>query len=524
MYRKLSVLLLAAGMLLGATAPSQAVDFKIKGMWQFGFEHSNVAPRRVENAPQSNGDNFNASQRFRIALDAVANENLSGTVEVEIGAINWGQNSTGGAMGADGQIVEVRYAYLDWLIPNTRIKTRMGLQLIRLPGLLSQWGFGPIFGKEMAGITVNAPIVEDGPVQVDATLFWARPYNDNSSTSTFLDNAGVSKNNRTTIDNMDVFGLILPVKGDGFKISPWGMYSLIGKYSLSGLGAGVSQARDPGLVAPRGGLMPILGGWQGMFNKPYTAFEGDSLKGLDRAWGDGWWAGLVGDFNLGALRLGFEGAYGSVNMGEVKNYQGFREGKGKTFEVRREGWYVGGRADYKTDWGTPGLIAWYGSGDDSNPYNGSERLPQFNTPWGVTALGGGGGIYDEATWKVLGHNPAGTVGVVAQIADMSFVDNLKHTLRFGYYWGTNSAKMPRKTGMAWPTGYARPDGAMGYLTTMDTAWEANLVNTYKIYDNLTFALEGAYVRLNLDKSTWKYSGRRIGHDNYRVNCLFTYNF
>ncbi len=68
----------------------------------------------------------------------------------------------------------------------------------------------------------------------------------------------------------------------------------------------------------------------------------------------------------------------------------------------------------------------------------------------MTALGFGD--MDSVTWKVLGHNPAGMVAVVAQIDDISFIEDLSHVVRFGYYWGTNSKEMPRKAQMTtWPS-------------------------------------------------------------------------
>lgn len=45
---------------------------------------------------------------------------------------------------------------------------------------------------------------------------------------------------------------------------------------------------DNGIVAPRGGLMPVLGD-----SHTYTWFADRYLKGLDRAWGDGIWLGLA---------------------------------------------------------------------------------------------------------------------------------------------------------------------------------------------------------------------------------------
>lgn len=490
-----SVLLMA---LLGVPGEAQAIDFKISGQWKVAFQYSNVAPMGVNGA-----DRFGALQVFRTQVDAVASENLSGTVLVEIGTNEWGQSSTGAALGADGQVVEIRYAYLDWMIPETEIKVRMGLQLLMLPGILSRWGFGAVFGHDMAGISVSSPVYHSDSLNVDASFFWARPYNDNSE-EYYTD--GSTRH----LDNLDVFALSVPIVTGPLKINPWVMYAMIGKYALSGL----RTVNEPAIVVPRGGLMPVMG--SGSYVNGFQSY----VKGLDRAWGDGIWAGLCGEFFItDSLRFAFEGAYGSVNMGEVRHYKGF--GGDDTFQARRAGWYVGARLDYKLDWGTPGILAWYGPGDDDNPYNGSERLPSFNTPFGVTALGFGGGDFDAVTWKVLGHNPSGMLGVVAQIDDISFIEDLTHVIRFGHYWGTNSPEMPKKANMTWPS---RSDGPMGYLTTTDTAWEVNLVNRYKIYENLEVGLELAYVRLNLDGDTWGEAADAQLKDNYRISCLFMYSF
>ncbi len=299
-------------------------------------------------------------------------------------------------------------------------------------------------------------------------------------------------------------------------------YSLIGKYSLTGVTAAMG---DSGIIAPRGGLTPLLGGalpGASRGNRGYALLQGTELHKLDRDWGDGFWAGLVGQFDLtSALRLGVEGSFGSVYMGEIKDYQGFGD-RGRTLQMKRQGWYAGARLDYHADWGVPGFIAWYGSGDDDNPYNGSERLPQFNTPWAVSSLGFGDPGFDEQTWKLLGHNPGGSAGFIAQIDKISFISDLTHLIRVGLYLGTNSCDMPKRIGMNWPS--PATDGPMGYLTTTDNAWEVNLVNTWKIDDNLTFQLEGAYVRLNLDSDTWQGRQDAIYKDNYRVSCMFKYSF
>ena len=104
------------GLALLAPATARAIDFKISGVWQILLEESNVTPRGVDGA-----DSFGALQRFRIQLDAVASEDLSGSVQFELGRTEWGQSATGGALGADGTVAEVRHAYLDWQLPQTDI-------------------------------------------------------------------------------------------------------------------------------------------------------------------------------------------------------------------------------------------------------------------------------------------------------------------------------------------------------------------------------------------------------------------
>lgn len=480
-------------------SPAKAVDFKAKGTWQWLFEHSNVMPRG-----KNGQDSFGALQRLRLQLDAVANENLSGTLQFELGRTEWGQATNGGALGTDGQIVEVRHAYVDFTVPQTKLQLRMGLQTLMLPGFVSE--FSPIFCHDMAGITVSSPLVQNDDMDLAATFFWARPYNDNSQ-NTF---AG---KNTSYLDNMDVFALILPLHAGDLKITPWAMYSMIGKYSLSGL----KITNEPAIVAPRGGLMPVLGG-AGI----YPSFQNQWLAGLNRAYGDGIWAGISASYAIGNTLLASEFIYGSVDMGKIANYTGFdTTAAGRTFDVRRSGWYAGLRAEHKLPWGTPGLIAWYGSGDDNNPYNGSERLPQYNTPWPVTSLGFGGAHIDEAAWKVLGSSPGGLAAVVAQVKDISFTPKLKHVIRAAYFQGTNNPQMPRKSHMNYPT---RADGPHAYLTTTDSAWEFNLGNELKIYENLTLNVELGYVALQLDSDTWRGVENSQYRDNYRVSALFTYSF
>ncbi len=51
--RKLATLLLAAAMLLGTAGQSLAVDFQIKGRWQFAFDYINGGNFMGKTAPET---------------------------------------------------------------------------------------------------------------------------------------------------------------------------------------------------------------------------------------------------------------------------------------------------------------------------------------------------------------------------------------------------------------------------------------------------------------------------------------
>ena len=135
--KKIFTLMLAAGMLLGAASGARAIDFKASGEWLVGFGLGDGSLiKDVDNKKRHHEDTFNAGQRVRLQLDAVASETLSGTVFFEIGDQMWGQSESGGALGADStSVVKLKNAYIDWMVPNTDLKLRMGLQAVALPNV-----------------------------------------------------------------------------------------------------------------------------------------------------------------------------------------------------------------------------------------------------------------------------------------------------------------------------------------------------------------------------------------------------
>ena len=112
--KRLMTLLLAAGLVLGATSAAKAVDFKMTGLWQ---NRVSFADRNFE---KHNGDDkMRAATRLRTQIDVIASESLKGVMFFEIGHQNWGKAAEGAALGTDGKEIKVRYSYVDWIIPQT---------------------------------------------------------------------------------------------------------------------------------------------------------------------------------------------------------------------------------------------------------------------------------------------------------------------------------------------------------------------------------------------------------------------
>ena len=506
--KKLMTLALAAAMMLGAATGANAIDFKAKGQWIMSFDygmHGNFGDSKASsNSGYGNEDEFEASQRVRLQLDAVASEALSGTVFFEIGDQVWGDNDSGGALGADSNnVVELKRAYIDWMVPQTDLKVRMGIQGLALPSFTTN--ASQIIDDDVAAITLNYQFNEN----VGLTAFWARPYNDNGD---YNSHNGETYTNY--MDNMDMFAVLLPLTFDGVKVTPWVMYAAMG----------------PGMFGGFDNKGAVLGG-----NAAGRATAGmvSGFKGSDwnDTYGNAFWAGVTGEVTYwDPFRIAWDVNYGSASYTDQK--------------MNREGWLASLLLEYKLDWGTPGLYGWYSTGDDNNPRNGSERMPVVsangNNQFSNFAFNGNPYIAREG---ILGSTMVGTWGIGARLKDVSFLEDLKHTLRVNFMGGTNAPKMAkyvregydefarehkRGTELAYELGAYDPL----YLTTEDYALEIGLTNTYKMYDNFTVMLDAAYIAMWLDdsRSTWgKNPGRgALGgdgvYDAWNVNLSFVYSF
>ncbi len=541
--KKICTLLLTAGMLMGvALVPStaSAIDFKAKGQWIVGFGLVDV--NWMDEAHKGGEDTFQAQQRVRLQIDAVASEALSATVYFEIGEQKWGSSAAGASIGTDGIAVEVKQAYIDWFVPNTMLSFRMGLQGVVLPNTA---GGSAILDDDTAAVLATYKFND----MVSLTLGWLRPINDNFDSDSLEVIRGMQASSGyptpwltnyndhgdvNYLDNMDLFLLSLPITGENWSVNPW---LLVGWY-----GDNVFKAYDPELywnydtAAPSfsiylrfgeymSGLIPLFAGSHVVTS--YDLGPGQQWNESEDEYTAMWWAGIPItfqhegwnielDFNYGSV--GYSGTYDAQNL----SYFNYTADELRS-EMTRSGWLIKGLVEYKMDWGTPGLFAWYGSGDNDDVSDGSEMMP-FISPSGnfTSFLGDGevgwqpGAAYDQML------NYSGTWGVGLQIKDLSFVENLSHIIRVAYWGGTNDPDMVR---------FVYNPYAYGgfYMVEGDYLVELNFDTTYQMYENFAMHVQLGYVFNGIDSTHWNnHRDSRVekvrAADGYKATLTFEYSF
>ena len=308
---------------------------------------------------------------------------------------------------------------------------------------------------------------------------------------------------------------------DGVKVTPWVMYAAIGPNAFRGyddngdLEGNFSNAT--GVSGPwiTRGLLPA---WANM----------GILRGADKAfdsYGNGFWAGVTGDITvMDALRIAWDFTYGTVSF--------------DSSAFNRQGWMGALLVEYAFDWGTPGLVGWYATGDDANLGNGSERLPSISTGamdnvFSNYALDGKVYIGRDAA---MYNNLAGSWAIGLRVRDVSFIENLTHIFRVYYIGGTNSAGIldEARSRDFNPTPNNFGGQAYGvenmYLTDHDSAMEFGVTSVLDVYENLKVALDVGYIALWLDKSEDVWGSSKINgrddttRDAWNANLMFLYSF
>ena len=489
--KKIALSLALIGALgFGATA-ANAADIKASGSWQIEGDLTNTAS--MQNWTKNN--NFSVEQRIRTAFQFIANENLKGVLETQIGTNNWGNgeyqisagrtpstSATGSNSAGAGNIL-LRKAYLDFNIPNTKVKVLAGYQSIALPSAFG--GGSAILDDHMAGIAAVVPIT-DG---ISVVAGYARPYDANT--------AGATASQQYAGTAIDAGLLYANIDMAGFSVKPFVAYSAIGTGSVTAAQAGLTAATSDvpnlgGLIAP--GALPngARAYWGGA---AFTMTALDPFK-------------VMADFNYGKE---------TFNNAAVGN-------------SGRSGWLGDIAIDYTgLSMMTPELFFAYSSGENGDA-NKSERMPVVsgeNWAYGSFWMQGG----DNVGYQGQYTSPSSNLGFWAlglSLKDVKLIDKLSHTVNFIYFKGTNDSSV---AGQLWNNnnlvnGSKNTFGSV--LTDKDHLFEVDLNSKYQLYDALSLGLELSYINADFDKDVWsKATGIGSGYlskDAYKAALIMNYSF
>lgn len=163
--RKYLISFIAILAVVALVAPSFAVEFKYGGMyrWRIQAKDNMMDGQDTKNGKWDDREWW-IDQRIRMYFDFIGSENLKLVTKWEADTM-WGLERTysgmpgrqgGGDVGADAVNLEMKNVYLDFAIPNTPVRTQLGVQGF---SLLNGW----IFEDDASAAIFNIPF---DPVKV----------------------------------------------------------------------------------------------------------------------------------------------------------------------------------------------------------------------------------------------------------------------------------------------------------------------------------------------------------------------
>lgn len=448
--KRLTVLALAALMLLAAASPARALEVEVRGDFHFAYFWQNNAYTFFD---EKAADTFMARQRTRLTVEFIASEELKGVIQFHSSSMWWGDEDSGAALDATSQSFYVRQAYIDWQWPASALRVKMGLQSLTLPGAVAG---SPVLNDSAAGVNLSYAFNDT----LSASLGWYRLGNKANAAH----------------GSVDTFVLLLPVSGEAFSLTPWGEITAIG--SDASLGD----------------------------NKAANRFlSGDEFE--ERAYM--WHAGLAAELSLTErLSLKADAIYGALNSrGEDPETGGWFLDLKLACEMELgslalAAWYSSGNdEDYAYDRDARSSLRGLEGGTMPSLVNSNDG----NAGWGMSSLGFwgntpllGGGFVSQSG--------IGTWGVGLMLENFSLLNDLSHTARVLYYRGTSHREASREVWLA--------GSNLGtFMNEKDSAVELNLDSKYRIYRNLSMTLDlavvfmdwesGARSEHNVDDHMWR---------------------
>jgi len=490
MNKKFALLLvLLASMVIGAGSAA-AAQMKASGTWQVDAYWVNNAD--FLKGPGGEDKTFEVEQRMRTAFQFIANENLKGVLETQIGTGAWGNgmfsigagrtpsgtavNGVGADAANTGNIM-LRKGYIDFKWPGTKVNFLVGYQSLSLPAALG--GGSAILDDHLAAAAVVVPVNEN--------LSFTGGYGRVFDAQTFGSGTTATFNGGGT--STDAAFLIADIKAGGFQVTPFAMYANGGHQTVTS---------TTGLTS--------LGGFTG----PNASYS----EGVRAYWGG---VSFVMDV-LNPFKVMADFNYGKATWNNPRQNGADGGRSGYLFDVAVD--YTG------LSMVTPSLWFAYTSGEDGNSSKGSgksERMPVVaaqNFAYGSFWLQGGDTI--NASY----NTPGGSLGYWAlglSFKDLKLIDKLSHTIHLIYFKGTNDEDYLKESG-----GNVRNANYGSFLTKKDSLFEVDVNSKYQIYDQLALMLELGYISANFDKDVWStatgFNRGDLSQAAYKAALMLQYRF
>lgn len=221
--KKRFILHCAVSMLLCAAlaVSASATELKVRGNLDvYGMWSTNLTDH---NSDVSDADNYMTTQRMRTYFDYVASENLKAVLGLEIDNV-WGDNwdNVGGDWGTDGKgNIEVKHAYMDFILPDTQINIKAGLQYVALPGIFGN----PVFDDDAAALVVSAPVTD----MLSLAAGYSRGVDGSYNTADAESKSPLAGDNK---DDIDMAFIAAPLSINDFTLAPYFAYAWIGANTL----------------------------------------------------------------------------------------------------------------------------------------------------------------------------------------------------------------------------------------------------------------------------------------------------
>ncbi len=462
--KRILTLALAAGMFMGASQTAEAADIKVSGwIHSAGIYQDNLGFKN--DVTGETPTEFDVRTRTSVMLDIVNSEDLSAKVVMLASpSSTWGAGDYG--VGGGDIDLELRAAYIDWIVPTTDIKVRMGMQPNLRTGFMGLYT-NPVFWHNGAGIGVFAPINDMATFEIQ----WLR----------LADTATTTAPNSKTV-SADYFYAQVPMKFDAFKLTPFAAYL------HKGNGSGISAD------SPIGGRMNGLGEDTFWFGASTTVTFLDPFK-------------MHADFV-------YSTADASSDLAESigKNYDG-------------NGWLADLALEYAHNYGTTALSAWYSQGQDSDGDNG--QFGYIAPAWiHGSAFYSRDQFQSTALFPNSGGNPNASWAVMLSHKGFELAQGWHLGGHVMYVQGTNNtANVKDVNGVMQANGNSFTPS---YLTTKDSMVELSAWTTYDIMKGLKACFELNYMIEDFDEDVWftevqQQQGAKF-ENGFRTNISFMYRF